>query len=133
MSRKGKITCYTTKSNTIPVKPKDPTTARPEQPNMDEQEENDRKNNFKTMFEILKDEMRNFLKEIEEKTNKKLKDISKSFKENQEKEIKHIKEIIQDLKTEIETIKKTQAQGIIETKIIRKKSGTTNESINSRI
>ena len=41
------------------------------------------------MFEILKDEMRNFPKEMEEKTNKKLKDISKLLKENQEKELKH--------------------------------------------
>ena len=39
--------------------------------------------------------------------NKKL-DISKSLKENQ------------DLKTEIETIKKTQAEGITETEILRK-------------
>ena len=33
-----------------------------------------------------------------------MEDISKSLKENQEKEIKHMKEIIQDLKTEIEAI-----------------------------
>ena len=70
MSRKGKITCYTTKSNTIPVKPKDPTKARSEQPNMDEPEENDLKSNLKRMFEILKNEMRNHLKGMEEKTNK---------------------------------------------------------------
>ena len=31
-----------------------------------------------------------------------------------------MKETIQDLKTEIETIKKTQAEGIIETEIMRK-------------
>ena len=71
MNRKGKITCYTTKSNTIPVKPKDPTKARPEQPNMDEPEENDLKNSFKRRFDILKDEMRNSLQEIEDKSNKK--------------------------------------------------------------
>ena len=34
---------------------------------MDEPEENDLKNNFKRMFEILKHEKRNSLKEIEEK------------------------------------------------------------------
>ena len=39
---------------------------------------------------------------MEEKANKKLEDINKSFKENQEKEMK---ETIQDLKTEINTIK----------------------------
>ena len=44
------------------------------------------------MFETLKEEMRNFLKEMEEKTNKKMEDISKSLKENQEKEIKHMKD-----------------------------------------
>ena len=65
MNRKGKNTCNTTKSNTTPVQPKDPTTARLEQPNMDEPEENDLKNNLKRMFEILKGEMRNSLKEVE--------------------------------------------------------------------
>ena len=44
-----------------------------------------------------------------------------------------MKETIQDLKTEIETIKKTQVKGIIEKEIMRKGSGTTNTSINSRI
>ena len=40
---------------------------------------------------------------MEEKTNKKLEEISKSLKENQEKVNKQIKETIQDLKTKIET------------------------------
>ena len=53
------------------------------------------------MFETFKEEMRNFLKEMKEKTNKKLKDISKSLKENEEKANKHMKEIIEDLETEI--------------------------------
>ena len=43
------------------------------------------------------------------------------------------KKTIQDLKTEIEVIKKTQTEGIIETEIKRKPLGTTNASINSRI
>ena len=116
-----------------PVKPKDPTTARHEKPNIDEAEENYLKNNFRRMFRTLKEEMRNSLKEMEEKTNKKLEDNSKSLKENQEKEMKHMRQTIQDLKTEIKTIKKTQAKGIIETEIMRKLSGTTNASINSRI
>ena len=73
------------------------------------------------MFDALKEEMRNSLKEIEKKTNKKI------------EEIKHMKETIQDLKTEIKTIKKTQSGGIIETEIMRKLSGTTNANINSRI
>ena len=44
-----------------------------------------------------------------------------------------MKETIQDLKSEIETINKTQAERIIETEIMRKQSRTTNASINSRI
>ena len=84
------------------------------------------------MFEALKEEMKISLKEMEEKT-KKLEEISKSLKENQEKAIKQMKEIIQDLKTKIETIKETQTKGIIGTEIIRKRSGTTNASMNSRI
>ena len=59
MSRQGKNTCNTTKSNTTPVKSRDPTTASLEQPNIDEAEENDLKNNFRRMFEAFKEEMRN--------------------------------------------------------------------------
>ena len=81
------------------------------------------------MLETLK-EIRNFLKEMEEKINKK---ISKSLKENKEKAIKYMKETTQDMKTEIEKIRKTQAKGIIETEIMRKWAGTTNASMNSRI
>ena len=55
-----------------PVKPKDPTTARLEQSNIDEAEENDLKNNVKRLFETLKEEMRNSLKEMEEKTKQKI-------------------------------------------------------------
>ena len=91
-----------------PVKSRDPTTARLEQPSIDEAEANGLKNNFRRRFEILEKEMRNYFKEMEEKTNKKLEDISKSLKENQEKTIKLMKETIQDLKTERETIKKKQ-------------------------
>ena len=49
-----------------------------------------------------------------------MEDNSNSLKENQEKELKNIKETIQDLKTEIKKIKKTQAKGIIGTEIMRK-------------
>ena len=44
-----------------------------------------------------------------------------------------MKEIIQGLKTKIETIKNTQTKGILEIETIGKQSGTTNASINSRI
>ena len=66
------------------------------------------------MFEFLREEVKNSLKEMEEKTGKKLEEINKSLKENQEKAIKYEKETIQDLKTKTETIKKTQTAGILE-------------------
>ena len=85
------------------------------------------------MFEALKEEIKNSLKEMKEKTDKKLRDVNKALKENQEKAIKRVKETIHDLKPEIKVIKKTKAKGIIETEIMRKYLGTTNVSINSRI
>ena len=42
---------------------------------------------------------------MEENTNKKLKEINEFLKEKQEKAIKQVKEIVPDLKTEIESIK----------------------------
>ena len=44
-----------------------------------------------------------------------------------------MKETIQDLKIKIETVKKTQTEGNVETEIMRKQSGTTNTSMNIRI
>ena len=86
----------------------------------EEAEEYDLKFNFMQMIEALKEEMKNSLKEMEEKTNKKLEEINKSLKENQEKAIKQMKEMIHDLKTKIEMIKKTQTKGILEMEIMRK-------------
>ena len=42
---------------------------------------------------------------MEKNTNKKFEEINKFLKENQEKAIKQVKEIVPDLKTEIESIK----------------------------
>ena len=52
---------------------------------MDEPEENDLKNNLKRMFEILKDEMRNYLKEMEEKQTKNWKISANHLKKTKEK------------------------------------------------
>lgn len=49
-----------------PPEPRGPTTARPEHPNAEEAEENNLKNNF-ILIEALKEEIKNFLKETEEK------------------------------------------------------------------
>ena len=51
-----------------PPEPSGPTTGRPEHPNPEEAEENNLKYNFMKMIETLKEEMKNSLKEMEEKT-----------------------------------------------------------------
>lgn len=63
----GKNTLNNRKSNTAPP---ETITARPEHPKADEAEENNRKNNFMKMTEALRKEMRNSLKDVQEKTNK---------------------------------------------------------------
>ena len=68
------------------------------------------------MMEDFKKEINNSLKEIQENTGKQLEalkeEIQKSFKELQENTTKHprieLSKNIQDLKMEVETIKKTQ-------------------------
>ena len=88
------------------------------------------------MMETFKEELTNYLKEIERKTNKKWKEINKSFKETQEKAIKQVKQAIQtvqDMKIEIEAIKKTQTKGILEMENLGKGTGATDISITNRI
>ena len=64
------------------------------------------------------------------------KDINNSLKEIQKNTGKHEKElnkVIQDLKVEVETIKKTQMEAKLEMENLGKKSGITDESITNRI
>ena len=63
-----------------PTKISGSTTARLEHPKADETEENDLKNNLMKMIEAIKEEMKNSLKEIEEKANKILEESNKSLK-----------------------------------------------------
>ena len=58
------------KTNMAPPNPSGLTTRRPEHPNPEETEENDLPYNFIKMTEILKEEMKNSLKEMDEETNK---------------------------------------------------------------
>ena len=46
---------------------------------------------------------------------------------------KQVKKIVQDLKMEIEVIKKTQTEGVMETENQGKRTGTTEASSNIRI
>ncbi|KAL6076042.1 hypothetical protein STEG23_033557 [Scotinomys teguina] len=63
-----------------------PPTRRPEHCNVDKAEENDLKNSLMKMIEeALKGKMKNAIKEIEEKTNKKLEENNKEIEENNKK------------------------------------------------
>jgi archaellum component FlaC len=64
------------------------------------------------------------------------KDINNSLKEIQEntgKQVKELDKTIQDLKIEIETIKKTQRETTLEMENLAKRSGVTDASITNRI
>ena len=68
--------------------------------------------------EALKEEIQKFLKEIQENTNKQVKELNWT---------------IQDLKREVETTKKSQMETILEIENFGKKSGVIDASINNRI
>ncbi|ERE67187.1 GTPase IMAP family member 3-like protein [Cricetulus griseus] len=127
--RQYKNTSNNRKTNMMPPESRDSTPVRPKHTNTDGAEENNLKNNFMQIIETLREEMRKSFREMEEKTNQKMEEI----KESQGNTIKQLKETVQDLKTEIETKKKTQTEGMLEKEKLSKQSGTTDASITNRI
>jgi chromosome segregation ATPase len=92
------------------------------------------------VIEIFKKLINNSLKEIQEDTGKQLEalkeDTQKSLKELQENTIKQEKErnkTIQDLKMEIETIKKSQRETTLELENLGKRLGVIDVNITNRI
>jgi chromosome segregation ATPase len=92
------------------------------------------------MVEDIKEDFNNSLKERQENTAKQVEDLKeeaqKSVKELQENTTKQVMELnksIQDLKREVDTIKKTQTEATLEIEILGKKSGTRDASISNRI
>ena len=92
------------------------------------------------LMEDFKKDINNSLKEIQENTGKQLKslkvEIQKSLKELQEnttKQVMNLNKTIQDLKMEVETIKKTQSETTLEIETLGKKSGNIDTSISNRI
>ena len=102
-------------------------------------------------IESLKQGMNNSLKEIEEKYNKKMEEMSKEMEDkynkkfeemskfvndtmgNQEKTIKQVMESVQELKTEMEAVKKTQIEGQLDMENLGKQTETSGTSITNRI
>ncbi|ERE70461.1 GTPase IMAP family member 3-like protein [Cricetulus griseus] len=124
-----KNTSNNRKTNMTPPESRESTPARHEHPNTEEAKESNLKNNFMQMIENLREEIRKSFREMEEKTNQKMQEI----KESQENKIKQLKETYHGLKTESETIKKTQTEGMLEVEKVSKQSGTTDASITNRI
>ena len=90
--------------------PRDPTTEELEHPHAEKVE----KSAGMKAIKSLKQDMNNSLKEMEEQYNKKFEEMSKSINDtlgNQEKTIKQVMETVQELKTEMEAMKKTQTEG----------------------
>ena len=89
--------------------PKDPTIEGLEHLNPEEVE----KSATLKAIESLKQDMNNSLKELDDKYNKKFEEIRKSLNDtlrNQEKTIKQVRETVQEWKTYMEAIKKTQTE-----------------------
>lgn len=103
-------------SNNTTLKTSYPTTASPEDTIISEAQENDLKSESMKIIEALKEE-------------------NKSLKEIQENAIKpeELNKTLQDLKMEIEVMKKTQSEAILETGNLWKRTRTTDTSVTNRI
>ena len=92
------------------------------------------------LAEDFKKGINNSLKKIHENTAKQVEalkeEAQKSLKELQKNTTKQVMELnktIQDLKMEVETIKKTQSEATLEIETLGKKSETVDASISNRI
>jgi chromosome segregation ATPase len=142
--------------------PSTPTKESPGYPNTPEKQDLDLKSYLMMLVEDFKKDINNSLKEIQENTAKQVEglkeeaqksfkelqentakqvevlkeEIQKSLKELQENTTKQMMELnktIQDLKMEVETIKKTQKETTLEIENLGKRSGTIDSSICNRI
>jgi hypothetical protein len=98
--------------------PSSPTRASPEHTNTPENQESVLKSYLMKIIESFKEDINNSLKEIQENTGKQMKELNK---------------VIQDLKVEVEAIKKTQMETNLEMENLGKRSGITDVSISNRI
>jgi hypothetical protein len=81
------------------------------------------------LVEDFKKEINNSLKEIQYTA----KQVEVLKEENTTKQVMELNKTIQDLKIEVETIKKTQRHTTLEIETLGKKSGTIDVSIGNRI
>ena len=112
--------------------PSTPTSASPGHPNTPEKLDPDLKAYLMMMGEDIKKDFNNSLKEIQENTAKQLQ-VLKEKQENTSKQEVEMNKTILDLKSEVDTIKKTQSKAMLEIENLGKKSGTIAASISNRI
>ncbi|KAL6047071.1 hypothetical protein STEG23_026865 [Scotinomys teguina] len=106
MGRRQCKSTYNNKKNKTSPESSPPPTPRPEHCNVDKAEENDLKNSLMKMIEeALEGKIKNAIKEIEEKTNKKLEENNKEIEEKNKK-IKEMNKEIEDKNKEMEEIYK---------------------------
>ena len=104
-----------------------------------EKQDSDLKSLLMMMIEDFKKDINDSLKEIQEKTGKQLEALNeetqkslKELQENTNKLVKKINKTIEDLKMEIETIKKSQRETTLEIENLGKRSGVIDTSISNR-
>ena len=72
------------------------------------------------MVEDIKKDFNNSLKEIQENTAKELQVLKKQKQENTTKQVMELNKTILDLKREVDTIKKTQSEAMVEIETLEK-------------
>jgi esterase/lipase len=117
-----------------------PTPPSPVHPNTPKKLDPDLKAYLMMMVEDIKKDFNNSLKEIQENTAKQVEDLEeeaqnslKELQENTTKQVIELNKIIQDLKREVDTIKKIQSEATLEIENLGKKSRTIDASISNRI
>jgi hypothetical protein len=135
---KGKNISNRNKGYLASSEPRSPITVSPGYPNTPEKQ--DIKSHHIMLVEDFKKGMNNFLKEIQVNTGKQLEALKertqkplKELQENTTKQVKKWSKTIQDLKIEIETIKKPQRETTLELENLGKRSGVIDASITNRI
>jgi DNA repair ATPase RecN len=90
-------------------------------------QENGHESNLMKMIEAFKEEMNKSLKEIQENIIKQVEDLQNKTNKHKaiQEKVNEIDKIGQDLKMEIETIKKTKAKAILEMENLGKRTGNT--------
>ena len=117
-----------------------PTPTSPGHPNTPGKQDSDLKAYLMMMVEDINKDLNDSCKEIQENTTKRVEDIKeeaqkslKELQENMTKQVMELNKTIQDIKREVDTIKKTQSEATLEIETLGNKSGTIYASISNRI